>query len=183
METVLSKEEALRRFMERKAARAAAPPMTFTEAPGQPAAANQENPGGQDKATPCRFGLRCTITNCLYAHPNTAGTPCRFGLNCTRTGCVYVHPVRCRFGVYCSRPDCVYAHPNGVNKVIPPCRFGSRCSTVGCLFAHEEQPEEESSGNKRKRADCDAPVSGVPAKAKKRIRQRNRAVFKRRGLE
>ena len=171
MEAVLSKEEALRRFMARKAARAAAPPMTVTE---QPAAAKQEIPG-QDLATPCRFGLRCTITNCVYAHPNMAGTPCRFGLNCTRTGCAYAHPVNaCRFGVYCTRPDCVYAHPNGVSKVIPPCRFGSRCSTVGCLFAHEEQPEEETSGNKRKRNDRhdDAPVRRKRYKVKRHSRHR-----------
>ena len=174
MEAVLSKEEALRRFMARKAARAAAPPMTVT------AAAKQEIPG-QDLATPCRFGLRCTITNCVYAHPNMAGTPCRFGLSCTRTGCAYAHPVNaCRFGVYCTRPDCVYAHPNGVSKVIPPCRFGSRCSTVGCLFAHEEQPQEETSGNKRKRNDD--PVRRVRYKVKRHSQHRKRIAGVARGV-
>ncbi|ANB14071.1 mRNA-binding protein NAB2 [Sugiyamaella lignohabitans] len=62
----------------------------------------------------CKFGARCTNTNCRYRHP-TSPVLCRDGAECTRIDCMFTHPTQemCRFGVNCRKYNCRFQHPEG----------------------------------------------------------------------
>ncbi|KAK2736788.1 hypothetical protein FQN57_000560 [Myotisia sp. PD_48] len=109
----------------------------------------EREPPGPD--TICRFNLRCTNKDCIYAHQSPAapeGTAidvndnCPFGAACKNRKCVGRHPSPaqkaihqaeeiCKYFPYCSNPRCQFKHPD-----MPLCRNGADCSTTGCKFTH-----------------------------------------------
>ncbi|EEA26228.1 hypothetical protein TMatcc_005515 [Talaromyces marneffei ATCC 18224] len=99
----------------------------------------------------CRFNLRCTRTDCPFAHQSPAapeGAPvdvtdhCPFGAACKNKKCTGRHPSPavkashqaeeiCRFFPHCTNPHCNFKHPS-----MPLCRNGADCTTEGCKFTH-----------------------------------------------
>ncbi|KAJ5388221.1 hypothetical protein N7509_010762 [Penicillium cosmopolitanum] len=99
----------------------------------------------------CRFNLRCTRSDCQFAHQSPAapeGTSvdvsdvCSFGGACKNRKCTGRHPspaVRsvhqaeemCRFFPHCTNPNCHFKHPS-----MPLCKNGADCKTEGCKFTH-----------------------------------------------
>lgn len=118
-------------------------------AEGQPA---REAPGPD---TVCRFNLRCTNKDCLYAHQSPAAPEgasvdvsdnCPYGAACKNRKCVARHPSPaqkavhqaeeiCRYFPHCTNPKCTFKHPN-----MPLCRNGADCSTEDCKFTHLQTP-------------------------------------------
>ena len=98
----------------------------------------------------CRFNLRCTNPECIFAHQSPAAPPdtpvdtadvCAFGPACQNRKCTGRHPspaqrtahaaeVDCNFYPNCTNPRCSFRHGP------PPCRNGADCTTPDCKFAH-----------------------------------------------
>lgn len=110
--------------------------------------------GGQDESNTdsiCRFNLRCTRSDCPFAHQSPAapeGTSvdpadiCSFGAACKNRKCTGRHPSpavksshqaeeMCRFFPHCTNKFCHFKHPS-----MPLCRNGADCKTEGCKFTH-----------------------------------------------
>ena len=99
----------------------------------------------------CKFNLKCTKKDCLYAHQSPAAPPgttidvhdtCPFGAACKNKKCVGRHPSPfqkvahaseqdCKFFPHCTNPSCPFRHPT-----MPMCKFGADCSREGCKFTH-----------------------------------------------
>lgn len=107
---------------------------------------------GDPFSTLCKFNLRCSKPDCIFAHQSPAapeGTPldmndtCTFGAKCMNKKCVGRHPSpaqrhqyqaeqECAFFPNCrDMANCPYKHPS-----MPPCRNGADCTTPGCKFWH-----------------------------------------------
>ena len=101
--------------------------------------------------TICKFNLKCTKADCVFAHQSPAAPPgttidvndsCSFGAACQNRKCVARHPSPaqrkvhqadqdCKFFPNCTNPHCPFRHPD-----MPPCRFGSDCNRADCKFTH-----------------------------------------------
>lgn len=120
---------------------------------------DQNKEGGQQDENntdaPCRFNLRCTRTDCPYAHQSPAapeGAPidpadhCSYGAACKNRKCTARHPSpavktahqaeeMCKFFPNCANPNCHFKHPS-----MPLCRNGADCTASGCKFTHLQTP-------------------------------------------
>lgn len=103
----------------------------------------------------CRFNLRCTRSDCPFAHQSPAapeGTSidvadvCSFGAACKNRKCTGRHPSpavktahqaeeMCKFYPHCTNKFCHFKHPD-----MPLCRNGADCKTEGCKFTHLQTP-------------------------------------------
>ena len=103
----------------------------------------------------CKFNLRCTKKDCLFAHQSPAAPEgtlvdvtdrCPFGAACKNKKCTGRHPSPaakvshqaeelCRFFPHCTNPHCSFKHPN-----MPLCRNGADCVVSGCKFTHVQIP-------------------------------------------
>jgi hypothetical protein len=101
--------------------------------------------------TVCKFNLKCTKPDCIFAHQSPAAPPgttidpqdvCTYGAACQNRKCVGRHPspaqkkahaaeTECRFFPNCTNPNCPFQHPN-----MPLCRNGADCTQEGCKFTH-----------------------------------------------
>ncbi|MCJ1474141.1 hypothetical protein MMC13_002799 [Lambiella insularis] len=101
--------------------------------------------------TICKFNLKCTKPDCIYAHQSPAAPPdtaidasdhCSFGAACKNRKCVARHPSPaqkithqseqdCKFFPNCTNPGCPFRHPT-----MPMCRNGADCTREGCKFTH-----------------------------------------------
>lgn len=107
-------------------------------------------PQGENEGV-CRFNLRCTRSDCQFAHQSPAAPEgvsvdisdvCSFGAACKNKKCSGRHPspaVRsvhqaeemCRFFPHCTNPHCHFKHPS-----MPLCKNGADCAAEGCKFTH-----------------------------------------------
>ena len=113
--------------------------------------------GGESRGTElgpdtvCKFNLKCTKADCIFAHQSPAAPPgasidvhdqCPFGAACQNRKCVARHPspaqkkahaagTECRFYPNCTNPACPFVHPS-----MPLCRNGADCTQEGCKFTH-----------------------------------------------
>jgi hypothetical protein len=103
----------------------------------------------------CKFNLRCTKKDCLFAHQSPAAPEgtlvdvtdrCPFGAACKNKKCTGRHPSPaakvshqaeelCRFFPHCTNPKCPFKHPS-----MPLCRNGADCVVSGCKFTHVQVP-------------------------------------------
>lgn len=127
---------------------------TMTDGPAGEAGEGMDVEGGRTDPfqTLCKFNLRCSRPDCIYAHQSPAapeGTPvdmkdkCTFGAKCTNKKCVGRHPSPaqrlefqkdqdCAFWPNCRDPaHCPYRHPTA-----PACRNGPDCTVPNCKFWH-----------------------------------------------
>ena len=101
--------------------------------------------------TICKYNLRCTNSDCKFAHQSPAAPPgvtvdvsdiCSFGAACKNRKCVGRHPSPatrlahqseqdCKFFPNCQNPRCPFKHP-----AMPLCRNGAGCTTADCKFTH-----------------------------------------------
>lgn len=101
--------------------------------------------------TTCKFNLKCTKQDCIFAHQSPAAPPgtaidvndhCPFGAACKNRKCVARHPSPaqkvshqseqdCKYFPYCTNTSCTFRHPN-----MPVCRNGADCTQEGCKFTH-----------------------------------------------
>ena len=101
--------------------------------------------------TICKFNLKCTKPDCIFAHQSPAAPPgttidvndhCTFGAACKNRKCVARHPSPaqksthqseqdCKFFPNCTNPACPFRHPT-----MPMCRNGADCTREGCKFTH-----------------------------------------------
>ncbi|MCJ1310108.1 hypothetical protein MMC25_003769 [Agyrium rufum] len=108
-----------------------------------------------DPNTVCRFNLKCTKSDCIFAHQSPAspaGTTidvndtCPFGAACKNRKCTARHPSPaqktahateqdCKFFPNCTNPACPFRHPT-----MPMCRNGADCKREGCKFTHVRIP-------------------------------------------
>lgn len=113
---------------------------------------SQKSQFEQSSDTICKFNLKCSKTDCPYAHQSPAAPPgttldlssgCPFGARCQNRKCVMRHPSPsqnpthnavedCRFFPNCTNPACPFRHPT----TTPICRFGENCIRAGCKFKH-----------------------------------------------
>ncbi|KAI4182678.1 MAG: hypothetical protein LQ346_006530 [Caloplaca aetnensis] len=113
---------------------------------------SQKSQSEQSSTTICKFNLKCTKTDCPYAHQSPAApagitmdlsSDCSFGARCQNRKCVMRHPSpsqnpahstveNCRFFPNCTNPTCPFKHPT----TTPVCRFGENCTREGCKFKH-----------------------------------------------
>lgn len=114
--------------------------------------------GEQDESNTdsiCRFNLRCTRSDCPFAHQSPAapeGTSidvadvCSFGAACKNRKCTGRHPSpavksahqaeeMCKYYPHCTNKFCHFKHPE-----MPLCRNGADCKTEGCKFTHVQTP-------------------------------------------
>ena len=109
----------------------------------------REAPSPED--TVCKFNLRCTNSDCKFAHQSPAAPPgasidvndpCSFGAACKNRKCVGRHPSPatklahqseqdCKFFPNCQNRRCPFKHPS-----MPLCRNGAGCTTPDCKFTH-----------------------------------------------
>ncbi|KAG0337224.1 hypothetical protein BG004_007720 [Podila humilis] len=119
-----------------------------------------QNGGALGAAVECKFGLRCTRSDCMFRHSDRdAKQPCRFFPQCTKPNCPFYHPahgelianssmettsenvtrlpIPCKFGDQCTRPGCHFTHPRDgeIAQQAPLCRFNP-CTRSGCPFRH-----------------------------------------------
>ncbi|KAF3220709.1 hypothetical protein TWF192_000170 [Orbilia oligospora] len=120
-----------------------------------------EDVAGQEDVA-CKFGLRCTKSDCVFAHQSPVSDPsrpvafsgekCAFGISCKNKKCTSAHPSPasggskpqqafeqqdCKFWPNCKNPHCPFKHP--ANATMPPCRFGAACTKPNCPFTHNPQ--------------------------------------------
>ena len=101
--------------------------------------------------TTCKFNLKCTKPDCIFAHQSPAAPPgitidvkdhCPFGAACKNRKCVARHPSPaqksthqseqdCKFFPNCTNASCPFRHPT-----MPMCRNGADCMRTGCKFTH-----------------------------------------------
>ena len=101
--------------------------------------------------TICKYNLKCTKADCIFAHQSPAAPPgttidvtdtCTFGAGCQNRKCVGRHPSPatkkthqaeqdCKFFPNCTNPQCPFKHPS-----MPLCRNGADCKVEGCKFTH-----------------------------------------------
>jgi hypothetical protein len=102
--------------------------------------------------TMCHFNLKCSKSDCPYAHQSPAappGTPvdlndtCSYDAKCTNKKCVGKHHSPAQRQQFQSEQECIffpncrdmascpYKHPSK-----PPCRNGADCTTPNCAFWH-----------------------------------------------
>ncbi|KAI6046459.1 hypothetical protein EDC04DRAFT_3006885 [Pisolithus marmoratus] len=133
------------------------PPVPATPATPQPQRIPYALPARPLSPTLCKFGTKCTNSQCRFSHPSPVATAesgvvlsteaCEKGKECQdRTVSnrmlaplpTHPHPstVPCRFGSACTRPGCPYSHPR--SQYAQPCRFGSACTRAACPFQHPE---------------------------------------------
>ncbi|KAG0650677.1 Protoporphyrinogen oxidase [Hyphodiscus hymeniophilus] len=110
-----------------------------------------------DPHTPCKWQLKCTREDCMYAHQSPAakaGAPidvddvCSYGAACTNYKCTGRHPspakrlahvkpnaseIPCIFDPNCTKRDCPYKHSK-----MPICRNGADCTVADCKFTHNQ---------------------------------------------
>lgn len=60
---------------------------------------------------PCKFGVACTRTDCIYSHP--MGRKFDGSSNLSSSSTLSAGTTPCRFGAACFRPDCHFSHPPG----------------------------------------------------------------------
>lgn len=101
--------------------------------------------------TICKFNIKCTKSDCIFAHQSPAAPPgtaidlhdqCSFGAACQNRKCTGRHPSPaqkkthqaeqdCKFWPNCTNAHCPFKHPT-----MPLCRNGADCNTEGCKFTH-----------------------------------------------
>lgn len=101
--------------------------------------------------TICKYNLKCTKPDCIFAHQSPAAPPgttidvndhCPFGAACKNRKCVARHPSPaqksshqseqdCRFYPHCTNAKCPFRHPTA-----PMCRNGADCTKPGCKYTH-----------------------------------------------
>ena len=101
--------------------------------------------------TICKFNLKCTKADCIFAHQSPAAPPgtaidvndsCSFDAACQNRKCTARHPSPatkkvhqaeqdCKFWPNCTNPHCTFKHPT-----MPLCRNGADCKVEGCKFTH-----------------------------------------------
>ncbi|MCJ1399261.1 hypothetical protein MMC11_002463 [Xylographa trunciseda] len=112
---------------------------------------SQPAPAELSPDTICKFNLKCTKPDCIFAHQSPAAPPgtaidvndhCTFGAACKNRKCVARHPSPaqkfthqseqdCKFFPNCTNPACPFRHPT-----MPMCRNGADCTREGCKFTH-----------------------------------------------
>ena len=112
---------------------------------------SQPAPAELSPDTVCKYNLKCTKADCIFAHQSPAVPPgttidvndhCPFGAACKSRKCVARHPSPaqkvshqseqdCKFFPNCTNPTCPFRHPT-----MPMCRNGADCTREGCKFTH-----------------------------------------------
>lgn len=110
-----------------------------------------------DPNTPCKWQLKCTREDCIFAHQSPAAKPgapidvtdvCSYGAACTNYKCTGRHPspakrlahakanaseTPCIWDANCTNKSCPFKHSS-----MPPCRNGADCAVPDCKFAHSQ---------------------------------------------
>ncbi|KAI6111970.1 hypothetical protein EDD16DRAFT_1694007 [Pisolithus croceorrhizus] len=103
--------------------------------------------------TLCKFGTKCTNSQCRFSHPSPVATAesgvvlsteaCEKGMQCNDKDCIKSHvspavnnpaaepPKPVATTPVHANPSPSHPHPSTI-----PCRFGSTCTRPGCLFSH-----------------------------------------------
>jgi len=112
---------------------------------------SQPAPTDLSPDTVCKFNLKCTKADCIFAHQSPAAPPgtaidvndhCPFEAACKNRKCVARHPSPakrishqseqdCKFFPNCTNAACPFRHPT-----MPMCRNGADCTREGCKFTH-----------------------------------------------
>ncbi|KAG1716488.1 hypothetical protein ID866_692 [Astraeus odoratus] len=132
-----------------------ATPVTVTPTTPQPQRIPYALPERPLSPTLCKFGTKCTNSQCRFSHPSPVATAesgvvlstdaCEKGKDCQDKDCIKshvspavnnpsaempkvapIHPVHTN-----THPTPSHSHPSSV-----PCRFGSACTRSGCLYSH-----------------------------------------------
>lgn len=110
-----------------------------------------------DPNTPCKWQLKCTREDCIFAHQSPAAKPgahidttdvCSYGAACKNFKCTGRHPspakrlahakanaseTPCIWDANCTNRSCPFKH-----STMPPCRNGADCAVPDCKFAHSQ---------------------------------------------
>jgi hypothetical protein len=110
-----------------------------------------------DPNTPCKYQLKCTKEDCIFAHQSPAAKPgapidvtdvCSYGAACTNFKCTGRHPspakrfahvkpnaseTPCIWDANCTNAKCPYKH-----STMPACRNGADCTVPDCKFTHNQ---------------------------------------------
>lgn len=110
-----------------------------------------------DPNTPCKWQLKCTREDCIFAHQSPAAKPgshidvtdvCSYGARCTNFKCTGRHPspakrvahamanaseTQCIWDANCTNKKCPFKH-----STMPACRNGADCTVPDCKFAHSQ---------------------------------------------
>jgi hypothetical protein len=112
-----------------------------------------------DPNTPCKWQLKCTREDCIFAHQSPSAKPgapidvsdvCSYGAACTNFKCTGRHPspakrlahvkpnaseIPCIWDANCTNAKCPYKHSN---STMPACRNGADCTVPDCKFTHSQ---------------------------------------------
>ncbi len=110
-----------------------------------------------DPNTPCKWQLKCTREDCIFAHQSPAAKPgitidvtdvCSYGAACTNFKCTGRHPspakrlahakqnasdTPCIWDANCTNRNCPFKH-----STAPACRNGADCTVKDCKFSHSQ---------------------------------------------
>ena len=110
-----------------------------------------------DVNTPCKWQLKCTREDCMFAHQSPAAKPgapidmddvCSYGASCMNFKCTGRHPspakrlthvkpnaseIPCIWDANCTKRDCPYKHSK-----MPMCHNGADCTVPDCKFSHNQ---------------------------------------------
>ncbi|TFK23172.1 hypothetical protein FA15DRAFT_670781 [Coprinopsis marcescibilis] len=98
--------------------------------------------------TLCKFGTKCTNSQCRYSHPSPVATaesgivlsnePCEKGKDCQDKDCTQAHvsPAVLNPNAESTIPNPTAPSPRPAPTPGVPCRFGLACTRPGCSFTH-----------------------------------------------
>ncbi|KAI6009844.1 hypothetical protein EDC04DRAFT_2871336 [Pisolithus marmoratus] len=129
------------------------PPVPATPVTPQPQRMPYALPARPLSPTLCKFGTKCTNSQCRFSHPSPVATAesgvvlsteaCEKGKECQDKDCIKSHvspavnnpaadaPKPATTHPVPAHPSPTHPHPSTV-----PCRFGSACTRPGCPYSH-----------------------------------------------
>ncbi|KAH7883204.1 hypothetical protein F5I97DRAFT_204059 [Phlebopus sp. FC_14] len=107
--------------------------------------------------TLCKFGTKCTNSQCRYSHPSPVATAesgvvlsteaCEKGKDCKDKDCIKAHvsPAVNISGAEQQKPTFTPGPPTHTtaphsHSTTIPCRFGAACTRPGCTYSHPPRP-------------------------------------------
>ncbi|KAH7927458.1 hypothetical protein BV22DRAFT_1060945 [Leucogyrophana mollusca] len=129
-------------------------PATSSSAAPQIAYALPERP---QSPTLCKFGTKCTNSQCRYSHPSPVATAesgvvlstdaCEKGKDCKDKDCIksHVSPAVNNPGAETQKPPVpsVTVTPSHTPHTVP-CRFGASCTRPTCTYSHPPRPHAQN---------------------------------------
>ncbi|KIJ65918.1 hypothetical protein HYDPIDRAFT_110012 [Hydnomerulius pinastri MD-312] len=126
--------------------------------------------------TLCKFGTKCTNSQCRYSHPSPVATAesgvvlsteaCEKGKDCKDKDCIKAHvsPAVNTPGAEHQKPPSAHpaashphpsSHPSNSSTNAIPCRFGSSCTRPNCTYSHPTtRPSSSPSQNPHFAQQC-----------------------------